>query len=167
LGNRNCQPDKELSIWNAAAWHDAEHILQNSEADVLLIFDCCYAGNFVPYYVHSCYLTRTFECIAACGRDKEITRPGEKSSTAVLIWSLKALEKDQKSFTTQELQTMIMNAPKFPEKQFVPLLRYDGLCDERLVLAPLSTDSNTISPRFGISTRIASEPTENYLNLRF
>jgi hypothetical protein len=84
-----------------------------------------------------------------------------------LIWSLKALEKDRKSFTTQELQAMIMKAPNFPEKQFVPLLQHDEPRDQRLVLAPLITDSDTIPPNFAISTPTSNELPQDYLDLRF
>ena len=133
----------------------------------MLIFDCCYAGNLLPCDVHAHYPTRSFECIAACGSDKETTRPGENSFTASLIWSLKVLEKDRKSFTTQKLQTMIMKAPNFPPNQFVPLLQHDEPCDQQLVLAPLSTGFSAIFPKFAISTRTGNELPQNYLDLRF
>jgi methylase of polypeptide subunit release factors len=84
-----------------------------------------------------------------------------------LIWSLRVLEKDGESFTTQELQTMIMRAPNFPEKQFVPLLQHDEPRDQRLVLAALATDSNSIPAKFAISARNGNEQPQNYLDLRF
>jgi len=133
----------------------------------LLIFDCCYAGNLLPCDAHPHYPTRSFECIAACGRDKETARPGKDSFTAALIWSLKTLEKDRKSFTTQDLQTSIMKAPDFPGKQFVPLLQHDEPRDQRLVLAPLPMDANTLPPKFEIPTPASNELAQNYLDLRF
>jgi hypothetical protein len=163
-GNRNRQPDQELSVSNAAAWHDAEHILKIAKADVLLIFDCCYAGNLLPCNVHPHYPSKSFECIAACGRDKETSRPGETSFTTALIWSLKVLERDRKPFTTQELRTTIMKAPKFPAKQFVPLIQQDESRDQQLVIAPFTTDSNTMSPKIAISSRASNEAS---LDLRF
>jgi hypothetical protein len=132
----------------------------------LLIFDCCYAGNLLPCDIHPHYTTRSFECIAACGRDKETTHPGKKSFTSALIWSLKTLKRDLKSFTTQDLQARIMKAPDFPEKQFVPLLQHDEPRDQRLVLAPLPTDANAIPPRFD-PTSTSIELPQNYLDLRF
>jgi len=132
----------------------------------LLIFDCCYAGNLLPCDVNPHYPTRSFECIAACGRDKETTRPGKKSFSTALIWSLKALVKDRKSFTAQDLQIMIMKAPDFPEKQFVPLLQHDEPRDQRLVLAPLSADSNSISPEFATPTSTSNKLPQNYMDLR-
>jgi hypothetical protein len=133
----------------------------------LLIFDCCYAGNLLPCDVHPHYPTRSFECIAACGRDKETTRPGKKSFTAALIWSLETLERDRKSFTTQDLQARIMKAPDFPRKQFVPLLQHDEPRDQRLVLAPLPTDFNTIPPKFETPIPTSKKLPQNYLDLRF
>jgi len=99
--------------------------------------------------------------------DKETTRPGEKSFTAALIWSLKDLERDRKPFTTQDLQTRIMKAPGFPEKQFVPLLQHDEPRDQRLVLAPVLTDSNTIPSSAEITTPTSNKLPQNYLDLRF
>ncbi len=60
-----------------------------------------------------------------------------------------------------------MKAPGFPEKQFVPLLQHDEPRDQRLVLAPLLTDSNTIPPKFKILTPTSNELPQNYLDLRF
>jgi hypothetical protein len=60
-----------------------------------------------------------------------------------------------------------MKAPDFPEKQFVPLLQHDEPRDQRLVLAPLPTDSNTISPKIEIQTPTNNELPQNYLDLRF
>jgi len=62
---------------------------------------------------------------------------------------------------------MIMEAPNFPERQFVPLLQHDEPRDQRLVLAPLPINSNTISPEFAIPTPSSHEPPQNYLDLRF
>jgi len=59
-----------------------------------------------------------------------------------------------------------MKAPDFPEKQFVPLLQHDEPRDQRLVLAPLPTDSNAIPPRID-STPASIELPQNYLDLRF
>jgi hypothetical protein len=59
-----------------------------------------------------------------------------------------------------------MKAPYFPENQFVPLLQHDEPCDQRLVLAPLPTDSNTIPPRFDPALS-SDELPQNYLDLRF
>jgi hypothetical protein len=166
IGNRNRQPDRELRICNAAAWHHAENILKNAKPDVLLIFDCCYAGNLLPSHLNPHYPTRSFECIAACGKDKETTLPGENSFTTALIWALKTLEKNRKSFTTQELQAMIMEAPNFPGKQFVPLLQHNEPRDQRLVLAPLATDSDTTPLNFAVSTPTSHELPQDYLDLR-
>ncbi len=59
-----------------------------------------------------------------------------------------------------------MKAPYFPKNQFVPLLQHDEPCDQRLVLAPLPTDSNTIRP--SVDPALSSdELPQNYLDLRF
>jgi hypothetical protein len=60
-----------------------------------------------------------------------------------------------------------MKAPDFPENQFVPLLQHDEPRDQRLVLAPSPTDSNTIPPKLEIPTSTSNELPQNYLDLRF
>jgi hypothetical protein len=103
----------------------------------LLIFDCCYAGNLLPKDVRSPWQARGFECIAACGKNETTNWPGENSFTAALIWALRTLVRKRTRFSTQELQTAIMGAPKFPPKQHVPLIERNEPCDQRLVLAPI------------------------------
>jgi len=99
--------------------------------------------------------------------DKTTTRPGKKSFTTALIWALKDLERDGKPFTTHDLRARIRKAPDFPETQFVPLLQHDEPRDQRLVLAPLPTDSNTIPTKFELPTPASKKLPQNYLDLRF
>jgi hypothetical protein len=61
---------------------------------------------------------------------------------------------------------MIMKAPYFPEKQFVPLLQHDESPEQRLVLAPLSKDSSSPDPDPAISTPTTNKLPRNYLDLR-
>jgi hypothetical protein len=138
---------------------------------VLLIFDCCFAGNLIPRPGRSCYPSRSFELIAACGKNKKTAWPGRDSFTSALIWALKTLVADRKRFTTLELQTKIMNGPHFPKNQFVPVGECYEPCDQRLILAPLPSDSNIGSPTSTISSHLNAEHPQDcydyYLDLRF
>lgn len=92
----------------------------------------------MPRDVRSYWPARGFECIAACGKGETTDWPGENSFTTALIWSLRTLVQKRTRFSTQELQTAIMNdAPNFPKKQYVPLIERNEPCDQRLVLAPI------------------------------
>ncbi|KAH9219763.1 hypothetical protein DL95DRAFT_457032 [Leptodontidium sp. 2 PMI_412] len=161
------QPNIKHSIDNAVAWHESEHIIRDAKADVLLIFDCCYAGNLLTRNVRSYYQTRSYETLAACGRREVTNPPGEDSFTSALIWALKDLLKERKRFTITELQTRIMNgAPNFPKAQFVPLLERHDPCDQRLILAPLPSGLEAESPISTPSTQTL-DLRQNYLDLRF
>ncbi|CAG8977491.1 hypothetical protein HYALB_00009323 [Hymenoscyphus albidus] len=148
---------------NGTAWHESEHIIRDAAADVLLIFDCCFAGNLLPTDVRSYWPARGFECIAACGKGETTHFLGEKSFTAALIWSLQTLVQKRTRFSTQELQATIMNdTPNFPEKQYVPLIERNEPSDQRLVLAPIPN----------VNEEMPGEPPESqhpmhHLDLRF
>ena len=108
--------------------------------------------------------TRSFEYIAACGSTDETNFPGPESFTSAMIWALKELVKNQKRFSTLDLQTKIMTeAPFFPRKQSVLLMERDASCDQRLVLAPLPSPTNGMSTT---SAHILDEPPQNHLDLR-
>lgn len=154
---------------NAAAWTNSEHVIRDTQGDILLIFDCCFAGILLDQNVRSwpCYPTRRFECLAACHSQQTTRFPGKSSFTSALIWALTELGKTRKRFTTLELQTKIMNeAPEFPKGQFVPLLERGEPCDQRLVLAPQSTSIEPTSPASTASNYL-NEPLRNYMDLRF
>ena len=165
--DRRRLPGKKHSLENAVPWHESEHIIRDADADVLLIFDCCYAGNLLTHNVRSYYQTRSYETLAACGRGEVTNFPGEDSFTSALIWALKKLVEERERFTVSELQTRIMNgAPSFPKGQFVPLLeRYDP-CDQRLILAPLPFGSDAETP-VSPPPNHTMDLRQNSLDLRF
>jgi hypothetical protein len=168
LKSRGRVPGEKRTARNALAWHDTEHALRIAEGDVLLIFDCCYAGHLVPQEKRGYWAARSFEFLAACGSNVETNMPGEESFTKALIWALTNLVTSRPRFTTLELQTKIMNeAPFFPRDQYVPVYQRDEPCDQRLVLAPLPTGSEANSPLSTPSHRTKSEVPQNYLDLRF
>jgi hypothetical protein len=171
MDSRRRVPDEKYTARNALAWHNTEHILRDATGDILLIFDCCYAGHLVPQEKRGYWAARSFEFLAACGSNVETNMPGPNSFTTALIWALTNLvtgRPNRPRFTTLELQTKIMNeAPFFPRDQYVPVYERDEPCDQRLVLAPLPTGSEANSPLSTPSHRTKSEVPQNYLDLRF
>lgn len=137
---------------------------------MLLIFDCCYAGNLIPRDERSYYSSRSFELIAACGRSATTSLPGPASFTSALIWALKSLVADRNRFTTLELQTKVMSCPSFPKKQLVTGGEINEPCDQRLILAPVSRTADRASPA-SITTTGSNDgqfqrSLEYYLDLR-
>ena len=106
--------EKRTSI----VWSKVEPAIQNTDADVLLIFDCCHAGRL-------CY-TRSgpdsyFEFLGACAHHETTRGPGDESFTSALIWALKQLAKKEEAFNTSELRRMITKYPRWPPEQ-IPVL---------------------------------------------
>ncbi|MCJ1431894.1 hypothetical protein MMC27_001250 [Xylographa pallens] len=101
---------------NKVIWNRAEDLLQDTQADVLEIFDCCYAGNLGNVRSPP---TRAFEYLAATAPGATTRSPGPESFTSALIWALKALVAEGRPFTTQQLVNKIKNggAPGFPNNQ--------------------------------------------------
>ena len=75
---------------NTAVWNKTEHILHDTQADVLQIFDCCYAGSLGTRGSSQ----QKFEYLAATEADDTTMRPGETSFTNALIFALNELAQD-------------------------------------------------------------------------
>jgi len=120
-------------------WNSAEHNIRSTKSDVLVIFDCCHAGE-LEKNVRSGFTRRAFEYLAATSAKSTTRKPGKHSFTKALIWSLQNLVETEKSFTTQELLTKVLHAPDFPEDQSPRLSERGSACVRRIVLAPLSRD---------------------------
>ena len=125
---------------NKVIWNRAEDLLQDTRADVLEIFDCCYAGNLGTRSP----ATRAFEYLAATAAGSTTKSPGLDSFTSALIWALKALVKEKGCFTTQQLMHKIkQNAPNFPPGQ-TPVLskRGDQNSASFITLEPILKDKD-------------------------
>lgn len=127
-------------VVNCVKWHLAETGLQNIEADVFEIFDCCYASEFRG----GRFSERTFEFLAACSSRRVTAIPGPNSFTSGLIWALTELAKERDMFTTSELTNKIKAKPGFPADQDPVLKERNGNASRnRIVLAPLCIDRPT------------------------
>ncbi|MCJ1475226.1 hypothetical protein MMC13_003887 [Lambiella insularis] len=123
---------------NKVIWNRAEDLLVDTRADVLEIFDCCYAGNLGNDRSPP---TRAFEYLAATAPGSTTKSPGPNSFTSALIWALEALVADEGRFTTQQLVSKIKNSPGLPSGQR-PILskRSSRVAPSFIMLEPISKD---------------------------
>ncbi|MCJ1383053.1 hypothetical protein MMC17_006166 [Xylographa soralifera] len=130
---------------NKVIWNRAEDLLQETQADVLEIFDCCYAGNLGNVRSPP---TRAFEYLAATAPGATTRSPGPESFTSALIWALKALVAEGRPFTTQQLVNKIKNggAPGFPNNQ-KPVLSKRGEKNSAgyIMLEPIRKDVDRLA----------------------
>jgi hypothetical protein len=122
------------------AWSQTERLIHTAEeADVLLIFDCCFAGKLSGTLDRrSPPSTRIFEFLGATTSNGLTRLPGKESFTRALIWALYELADEKEGFTTSRLYNQILMAPDFPVHEQTPVLsERRGHCLKRLVLAPL------------------------------
>jgi hypothetical protein len=124
-------------------WTSAEYNIKETTADVLVIFDCCHAGE-LERSVRSPFSRRAFEYLAATSAKSTTRKPGKESFTTALIWSLEQLAANHESgFSTQELLRTISHiAPDFPKDQIPRLSERFPTCLRKIVLAPLNSEAN-------------------------
>jgi hypothetical protein len=112
-------------------------------ADVLLIFDCCFAGKLCGTLDRRSFSTRIFEFLGGTSSNGLARLPGKESFTRALIWALEELADEKDGFTTSRLYSKILIAPDFPHHEQTPVLsERRGDCLKRLVLAPLEAPPN-------------------------
>lgn len=130
------------------AWNQAEQLIHTAEeADVLLIFDCCFAGKLCGMLDKRYFSQRIFEFLGATVANGYARLPGKDSFTSALIWALKELADEKDGFTTSKLYSTILKAPHFPEEDQPPVLsERRGQSLKRLVLAPVQLDTGNNGP---------------------
>ncbi|KAF1939946.1 hypothetical protein EJ02DRAFT_407390 [Clathrospora elynae] len=100
-GKTKTQKDR---FFATAYWNTAEEpfLEKSTEADVLAILDCCFASNAHKGQSNE---RRTYELLAACGKDDTTPGPGTNSFTNAFIQTIeKLLDQDScGSFTTTKL----------------------------------------------------------------
>ena len=119
-------------------WNKAEHNIENARADVLLIFDCCYAGTLaLPQ--RSPWNSRIFAFLGSTQHDGLARAPGSQSFTTALTWSLEQLAaKNPPGFTLKELEEKILSYQHFPRSEQRPSIQHRAKPSLReLRIAPL------------------------------
>ena len=155
---------------NKIIWNRTENLLQDTRADVLEIFDCCYAGSLGIRSPP----THSFEYLAGTGPNQTAKCPGPNSFTSALIWALQQLVNERECFTTQQLMHKIKkDAPEFPRDQ-TPVLSKRGNQNTAncIILQPISRSTEPVPltrpGRTGSQDTGATEgPTPEVLTLKF
>ena len=127
-----------------AAWAQSEYLIHTADAaDVLLIFDCCFAGKLSGTLDRRAFGTKNFEFLGATASNGLARLPGKESFSRALIWALNQLADEKDGFTTSRLYSKIIDAPDFPKHEQTPTLsERRGHCLKRLVLAPLDPNDD-------------------------
>lgn len=124
-----------------------ESIVKQTRADILTIFDCCYAGNLCTE-TRSPDPIRNFEFLGAA-EDGTTPSPGNKSFTSALIWALEKLSTLNMPFSTTELiYHVAAKAPHFPKNQRPVLKQRDEPSNQRLMLAPVPKEEKHVQSGF-------------------
>lgn len=132
---------RESSELHEIVWSSAEHNIRATKSDVLLIFDCCNAGE-LERNVRSSFTSTAFEYLAATSANSTTRKPGPHSFTTALIWALNDLAVvEDGRFTAQQLLGRILVAPDFPKEQSPRLSERGPACPRKIVLAPLNNDT--------------------------
>ncbi|KAK8022114.1 hypothetical protein PG993_012881 [Apiospora rasikravindrae] len=134
-------PRKSNGEFHEIVWESAESNIRETKADVLVIFDCCHAGE-LERSVRGHWQHRAFEYLAATSAKSTTRKPGPRSFTRALIWSLDHLVKTRAYFSTTELLRTIHNdAPHFPRKQCPRLSEGQLPAQRKIMIAPLTTEA--------------------------
>lgn len=118
-------------------WNSTENIIKQTRSDVLVIFDCCHAGE-LDRSVRG-FARRAYEFLAATSANSTTRKPGPQSFTSALIWSLKHLATTRTGiFSTAELvRTILYDAPDFPRDQVPRLCEPSPVCLRKIFLGPI------------------------------
>ena len=149
---------------NRIVWSKVEPAIQDTDADVLLIFDCCHAGRLSRPYRG--FDRSFFEFLGACSEDQTTMGPGASSFTRALTWALKELARKEEAFSTAVLRDTIMKYDRFPESQY-PVLSDRHLPGEHILISRkgLGSQSNTAAP--SKVERAKELENKEYIELRF
>jgi Caspase domain len=158
-GSKTDQQAQKENERNRVAWVTAESLLENTEADVLVIFDCCQAGQLCTYRAPV-----RFEYLGACAAHQNTPAPGEASFTSALIWALGEL-RTKDSFPVSELHQKIKQAPRFPKMQDPALAHRFYPSPDHIVLAPMNPSVLSVDDMKSQSESFNYRPKE-FLDLR-
>jgi len=137
-------PSDSIEDRNEIIWNNIDNMFEHIKADMLEIFDCCYAGDLGRN--QQAWGMRCSEFLGATSSQSTTMVPGKHSFTSALIWALETLAREQERFTVSGLSRKIREAPDFPSDQ-VPVHFDRGMHSiERIVLAPLSEKSQANPP---------------------
>jgi len=151
-------------------WTRVEITLEKTEADVLVIFDCCCAG-----FLHRRLpelrgpSTRKFLYVAACRAEQRTLSAGPASFTSAMIWALEELAMDEPGFTVRRLVRTVMSYEHFPRdtQEAVVFESRFGAVDGDIRLGPSLGKGGAVGRRVEENIVQETHPTADVLDLRF
>jgi hypothetical protein len=135
---------QEGKLAGSIEWHEVERTLSATSSDVLVIFDCCQAGELCRSaqegFLNS---NRIFQYLGACESGQVTSRAGKLSFTSAIIWALEQLA-GEASFPITKLVQKIEAHEHFPRQQKPVLFggRFDPV-SENICLAPMRAAPTT------------------------
>jgi hypothetical protein len=148
-------------------WRNAEAIIDDTDADVLVIFDCCDAGILGRGRSQKHWPCRRSEFLGATSANSTTPIPGVNSFTSGLISALEDLSGEARGFTTSELRQKIIESPDFPENQIPGLYERRGFASlNYIVIAPVPVTDPTVDMDFASTSEDEPETVVDYLDLR-
>ena len=169
LSPRRRVPGKAFAGPNKAeiVWLSAEGLIDHTEADVFVIFDCCHAGNLGRGYSQNRWSNRCSEYLGATSPNSTTPIPGESSFTSGLIWALLEFSSKPYGFTTSELRRKITEFPTFPKDQVPVLCERNGSASlKHIVISPMSVGPTKPDTERGKAPEDQSQAIVDYLDLR-
>lgn len=135
-------PNQRRERLSHIAWERAEHQLHDigDGADLLLIFDCCFAGVLSKKTgsIRTAFSNRIFEFLGSTQENDTAVGPGAESFTTALTWALRNLSSEPEGFTTHKLWLEIQRAPAFSKIGQVPVWSERGKSSlHKLKIKPL------------------------------
>jgi hypothetical protein len=119
------------------AWLQEEAVFHlTTKSDILVIFDCCFAGRLAGRTSQRLSSTRNLLYLGSCG-PAQWAAIGSSSFTYALTWALKVLATDTEAFTTLELLKKIKECPTLRIHEQTPWITSKSDCPQQLQLAPL------------------------------
>ena len=122
-------------------WHEIQPTLELFYGHVLLVLDCCYAGQ--AFRAPDSVVPRNVEVLAACGMGRKTPLPGPYSFTAAFMKALNSTAQATGYTTTRDIfKTLAQKEAGLPESPiFVPLAGSRGSINlKRLPSASVQID---------------------------
>jgi hypothetical protein len=121
-------------------WNEVQRGVENIEADLLVIFDSCYAGTILKAkrITSSSYPRRLTQFLGSTQSNCTAINPGPSSFTRALAWGLSHLAVESQGFSVEVLLEKIKQAPSFDLRNGSPVLSsYQFPLHEKLVIKML------------------------------
>lgn len=139
--------------------------IRDTRADVLLIFDCCHTGLLCRPF-RTAGLKSSFQFLGACTEDQTTQGPGKGSFTTALKWALRQLAKENRPFSSGELQKTITKYEHFPVGQ-QPVLSDRRDPYQNIVIAKQGSEPTAAEQTATSSRPLQQSERKEHIDVRF